>query len=70
MKVMANQRAGYFIHDWQELRDEVRKMSMNDARYKVLQAEKHRRAQNQNQGHHVDGGAKPGNAMSEQRQES
>ena len=70
VEVMANQRAGYFIHDWQELRDQVRKMIMNDARYKVLQAEKRRRTQNQNQGHHVDGGAKPGNAMSEQRQES
>ena len=69
MKVMANQRAGYFIHDWQDLRDQVRKMIMNDARYKVLQSEKHRRAQNQDQGHHVDGGAKPGDAMPEQQQE-
>ena len=67
VEVLANQRAGYFIHDWQELRDQVRRLIMNDARYTVLQAEKHRRAQNQDQGHHIDGGAKPGDAMFEQR---
>ena len=37
-EVMANHRAGYFIHDWQELRDQVRKMIMNDARYKAIKA--------------------------------
>ena len=37
-EVMANQRAGYFIHDWQELRDQVRKMIMSDDRYKVIKA--------------------------------
>ena len=26
-EVMANDRAGYFIHDWQELRGQVRKLS-------------------------------------------
>ena len=25
-EVMANDQAGYFIHDWQELRDQVRRM--------------------------------------------
>ncbi len=35
-EVMANRNAGYFIHDWQELRDQVRKMLMDDARYKAL----------------------------------
>ena len=35
-EVMAHQEAGYFIHDWQELRDQVRKMIMNDARYKAI----------------------------------
>lgn len=34
--VMANRSAGYFIHDWQELRDQVRKMIMSDARYKDI----------------------------------
>jgi hypothetical protein len=37
-EVMANPRAGYFIHDWQELRDQVRKMIMSDARYKAIKA--------------------------------
>ena len=37
-EVMSNPRAGYFIHDWQELRDQVRKMIMNDARYKAIKA--------------------------------
>ena len=37
-EVMANHRAGYFIHDWQELRDQVRKMIMDDARYKAIKA--------------------------------
>ena len=36
-EVMANQTAGYFIHDWQELRDQVRQMILDDARYKAIQ---------------------------------
>jgi DNA-binding ferritin-like protein len=35
-EVLSNERAGYFIRDWQELRDQVRKMIMNDARYKAI----------------------------------
>ena len=35
-QVLSNERAGYFIHDWQELRDQVRKMIMNEARYKAI----------------------------------
>lgn len=31
--VMANARAGYFIHDWQELRGQVREMIVKDPRY-------------------------------------
>ena len=31
--VMAHDRAGYFIHDWQELSDQVREMIVNDPRY-------------------------------------
>ena len=34
--VLSNESAGYFIHDWQELRDQVRKMLMNDARYTAI----------------------------------
>ena len=37
-EVMANEEAGYFIHDWQELRDQVRKLIMTDARYASLKA--------------------------------
>ena len=35
-EVLAHERAGYFIHDWQELRDQVRRMIMNDVRYKAI----------------------------------
>ena len=35
-ETLSNERAGYFIHDWQELRDQVRKLIMNDARYKAI----------------------------------
>ena len=31
--VMSNDRAGYFIHDWQELGNQVREMIVNDPRY-------------------------------------
>jgi hypothetical protein len=33
LEVMANGRAGYFIHDWQELGDQVRHMVVTDPRY-------------------------------------
>jgi hypothetical protein len=35
-EVMAQPDAGYFIHDWQELRDQVRRLIMADARYKSI----------------------------------
>ena len=35
-EVLANERAGYFIHDWQDLRDKVRKLIMDDPRYKTI----------------------------------
>ena len=31
-EVIEHQEAGYFIHDWQELRDQVRRMIMKDDR--------------------------------------
>jgi len=37
-EVMANTKAGYFIHDWQELRDQVRQMIMKDDRYRAIKA--------------------------------
>jgi hypothetical protein len=39
-EVMANQHAGYFIRDWQELTDQVREMIRKDARYVAIQAKK------------------------------
>jgi len=33
---MANESAGYFIHDWQELRDQVRRLILADDRYKAI----------------------------------
>jgi hypothetical protein len=37
-EVMAKDQAGYFIHEWQELRDQVRLMITQDPRYKATQA--------------------------------
>ena len=36
-EVMANDGAGYFIHDWQELRGQVRQMIAQDPRYRAIQ---------------------------------
>jgi hypothetical protein len=37
-EVMGNEQAGYFIHDWQELRDQVSRMIVGDPRYKAIKA--------------------------------
>jgi hypothetical protein len=37
-EVMARDEAGYFIQEWQELRDQVRLMLANDPRYKAIKA--------------------------------
>jgi hypothetical protein len=36
--VMANDKAGYFIHDWQELNNRVREMIVKDPRYGKIMA--------------------------------
>lgn len=36
-EVMAREQAGYFIHDWQELGDQVRQLIFSDARYAAIQ---------------------------------
>jgi uncharacterized protein with von Willebrand factor type A (vWA) domain len=44
-EVMAKDRAGYFIHDWQEPGDQVRQMIVKDPRYETIrtsQAERKR----------------------------
>jgi len=38
VEVMANQEAGYFIREWQELRDQVRRLIKSDSRYKAIKA--------------------------------
>jgi hypothetical protein len=37
-EVMAEDRAGYFIRDWQELNDQVRQLIGHDHRYRALKA--------------------------------
>lgn len=39
-EVMAKDRAGYFIQDWQELRDQVRQMIVRDSRYQAIKAKR------------------------------
>jgi len=34
--VLAHEDAGYFIHGWQETRDQVRKLILADSRYKAI----------------------------------
>jgi pyruvate/oxaloacetate carboxyltransferase len=37
-EVMENEQAGYFIHDWQQLRDQVSRMIVGDPRYEAIKA--------------------------------
>ncbi len=39
-EVMSNEDAGYFIHDWQDIYDQVRQMIFHDPRYQALQGKK------------------------------
>jgi hypothetical protein len=41
-EVLAKDSAGYFIRDWQELSDQVRRMIAQDPRYQAIQAAKAR----------------------------
>ena len=38
VEVMAKDHAGYFIREWQELRDQVRQMITQDSRYQAIRA--------------------------------
>lgn len=40
VEAMAKDHAGYFIRDWQELRDQVRQMIARDSRYQAVKAGK------------------------------
>ena len=35
---MAREQAGYFIHDWQEISDQVRQMIFQDPRYQAIKS--------------------------------
>ena len=37
-EVMARDEAGYFIVEWQELRDQLRRLIAQDSRYQAIQA--------------------------------
>ena len=37
-EVMANDFAGYFIRDWQEVTDQVRQMITKDPRYQIIRS--------------------------------
>jgi hypothetical protein len=39
-EVLNNERAGYFIRDWQEISDQVRQMIGKDIRYQAMKAGK------------------------------
>ena len=39
-EVMSKEQAGYFIHDWQDLGDQVRQMIFHDSRYQAIKARK------------------------------
>jgi hypothetical protein len=40
IEILSQERAGYFIHDWQEINDQVRQMIGKDLRYQAMKAEK------------------------------
>ena len=42
-EVMANDRAGYYIRDWQELTDQVRRTIAADARYREIKSRREMR---------------------------
>ena len=39
-EVMRREQAGYFIHDWQEISDQVRQMIFHDARYQAIKSKR------------------------------
>jgi hypothetical protein len=38
VEVMRREQAGYFIHDWQEIGDQVRQMIFHDSRYQAIRS--------------------------------
>jgi hypothetical protein len=46
VETMANDKAGYFIRDWQELSDQVRQLIAKDSRYQAIKANRAARRKN------------------------
>jgi hypothetical protein len=44
VEVMANDRAGYFIREWQELTDQVRQLIAADSRFQTIRVNRKTRA--------------------------
>jgi len=42
-EVMSSKDAGYFIHDWQDIYDQVRQMIFHDPRYQAIKSKKESR---------------------------
>ena len=40
IEVMSREQAGYFIHDWQEIGDQVRQMIFQDPRYQAIKSKR------------------------------
>lgn len=47
-EVMAQDRAGYFIRNWQEMTDQVRRMILADSRYQTIKANRTARSRGAN----------------------
>jgi hypothetical protein len=45
VEVMRREQAGYFIHEWQEIGDQVRQMIFQDPRYQAIRGNKAARRQ-------------------------
>jgi hypothetical protein len=45
VEVMRREEAGYFIHDWQEIGDQVRQMIFHDPRYRAIRGNRAARRQ-------------------------
>ena len=45
VEVMEKGQAGYFIRDWQELKDQVRQMIAHDSRYQTIRTNREARSQ-------------------------
>jgi hypothetical protein len=39
-EVLERQQAGYFIHDWQDVGDQVRQMIFHDSRYQAIRSKR------------------------------